>query len=331
MKKIMALIVSAALLGITLVGCGTQTAQQTPAQPKANVADSYPSKPIQVIVPAGPGGDTDTYARLVGQSIEKSLGKGFVVVNVNGAGGSLGTKKVIDSAPDGLTALFFHPSLLVNKTTKVTDYGIEAFELGGIVVNDDTNAFVVRADSPYKTLKDLIDAAKASPGKLIIGTEMGGFTNLQCLTFNAKTGTNLNIVDVGSSAQKNAALEGKQVDVIPQPVGQVKSFVDAGKFRVLGIMADKRSEIFPDIPTFKEQGVDIVLTKPYYFAFPKGTPKEIVDKFNAAVEKVTKDPDFAKGLEKWSVKPIYMAPDKALTYLQAEQKTLDDAYASVKK
>lgn len=324
MKKWIAAVVVLSVLSLALAGCGGAKKEE-----KAKV--NYPTKPIQVIVPAGAGGDTDTYARLVGKYIEKHLGKGFVVVNVAGAGGSLGTKKVMDSAADGHTALFYHSSTMLNTVFGVTNYGVADFEQGPIVVTDFNNAFVVRTDSPYKNLKDLIAAAKANPKQIIYGTEMGGFTYVQAIAFQQKAGVEMNLVDVGGGAKKNAALEGKQAEVIPQPAGYIKSFVDAGKFRIIGLMADQRQPYFPDVPTFKEQGVDLVLGKPYFFAFPKGTPKEVVAKFDAAVKKVTEDPEFAKEIEKYGLKPGYVAPDKARPYLLDEQKKYKEIADKMKK
>jgi tripartite-type tricarboxylate transporter receptor subunit TctC len=282
---------------------------------------NYPNKAIQVVVPAGAGGDTDLNCRILAKYLEKELGQPVVIINVNGAGGTLGSRKVKDSAADGYTALFFHPSMFLNKIMGLVDYSFGDFENAGVAVMDDTNIFVVNTSSPYKNLNELIDAAKKAPGKVKFATETGGFTHLQVLAFENETGINLNVVDVGAAAQKIVALLGKQVDVIGISYGIIKDYVASGKFRVVGVMAEKTNPLIPEIKTFREQGVDMAFPKFFYYLFPKGTPKPIVDKFSAAVAKVTADPALKAELNKFMVSATYMAPADAIKYMNAQEAT----------
>jgi len=280
---------------------------------------AYPNKAIQVIVPAGAGGDTDVNCRILGKYLEKELGQPVVIVNVNGAGGTLGTRKVKDSAADGYTVLFFHPSMFLNKIMGLVDYTFSDFENGGLAVMDDTNIFVVNANSPYKNLNDVIAAAKAAPGKIKFATETGGFTHLQILAFQAETGAQFNVVDVGAAAQKTVALLGRQVEMIGISYGIIKDYVASGKFRVVGVMAEKTNPLIPEVKTFKEQGVDISFPKFFYYLFPKGTPQAIVSKFTAALAKVTADPALKAELNKFMVNPAYMAPADAVKYMGTQE------------
>jgi tripartite-type tricarboxylate transporter receptor subunit TctC len=282
---------------------------------------AYPNKAIQIIVPAGAGGDTDLNCRIMAKYLEKELGQPVVIVNVNGAGGSLGTRKVKDAAPDGYTAVFFHPSMFLNKIMGLVDYSFGDFENAGVAVIDNTNVFVVNATSPYKNLTDLVSAAKAKPGKVKFATETGGFTHLQILAFQKETGTTLNVVDVGSAAQKTVALLGKQIDVIGISYGIIKDYVTSGRFRVIGVMAEETNPLIPEVKTFKEQGVNIAFPKFFYYLFPKGTPKEVVSKFSAAMEKVSKDSALKAELNKFMVSPVYMNPATAGTYMTAQEAT----------
>jgi tripartite-type tricarboxylate transporter receptor subunit TctC len=282
-------------------------------------AQPWPSKAIQVVVPAGAGGDTDVNCRILGKYLEKELGQPIVVVNVNGAGGSLGTRKVKDSPADGYTVLFYHPSMFLNKIMSLVDYTFSDFENAGIAVMDDTNIFVVNASSPFKTLQDVIGAAKANPGKVKFATETGGFTHLQILAFQAETGAQFNIVDVGAAAQKTVALLGRQVEMIGISYGIIKDYVAAGKFRVVGVMAEKTNPLIPDVRTFKEQGVNIAFPKFFYYLFPKGTPQEVARKFSAAVGKVCADPALKAELNKFMVSPAYMAPAEAGKYMAIQE------------
>jgi tripartite-type tricarboxylate transporter receptor subunit TctC len=287
----------------------------------AFAAGAYPNKPIQVIVPAGPGGDTDLNARMVGKYLEKELGQPIIVVNVNGAGGSLGTRKVKDADPDGYTILFFHPSMLLNKVLGLVDYSFADYENGGMAVIDDTNIFVVNASSPYKDLKDLIAAAKAKPGTIKFATETGGFTHLQVLAFEDAAKVKLNVVDVGSAAQKTVALLGKQVDVVSLNYGIVKDYISSGKFRVIGVLAEKKNPLIPDVKTFKEQGVNIAFPKFFYYLFPKKTPPAVVARFTAALKKVDASKELTEELKKFMVSPAYMSPADSLKYMKAQEAT----------
>ncbi len=282
---------------------------------------NYPTKAIQVVVPAAPGGDTDLNCRIMAKYLEKELGQPVVIVNVNGAGGSLGSRKVKDSAPDGYTALFFHPSMFLNKIMGLVDYSFGDFENAGIGVMDNTNIFVVNASSPYKNLNDLIEAAKARPGKIKFATETGGFTHLQILAFQDETNTKLNVVDVGSASQKIVALLGKQVDMIGISYGVIKDYVASGRFRVIGVMSEETNPLIPAVKTFKEQGVNISFPKFFYYLFPKGTPQAIVAKFSAAVAKVDANPAAQAELNKFMVSAQYMGTAEAIKYMTAQEAT----------
>ncbi len=310
MKGIRAFI-AIALVAIAVFGVSAQSA--------------YPTKPIQVIVPAGPGGDTDLNCRIMGKYLEKELGQPIVVVNINGAGGSLGTRKVKDSAPDGYTALFFHPSMFLNKILGLVDYDYTAFENAGIGVLDNTNIFVVNASSPYKTVADVINACKAKPGAVKFATETGGLTHIQALAFESEAGIKMNIVDVGSASQKIVALLGKQVDMIGISYGIIKDYVASGKFRVIGVFADERNPAFPTVPTFKEQGVNLSFTKFFFYLFPKGTPQSVISKFDAALSKISTNKDLIADLGKFMVSPTYMDPATANKYM-AEQFAMYNKY-----
>lgn len=303
-----------AVLFMVLVAAATLSAQS-----------NYPTKAIQVIVPAGPGGDTDLNCRLMAKYLEKELGQPVVIVNVNGAGGTLGTRKVKDAAPDGYTALFFHPSMFLNKILGLVDYNFTAFENAGIGVLDNTNIFVVNASSPYKSITDVIAASKAKPGSIKFATETGGLTHIQALAFESEADVKMNIVDVGSASQKIVALLGKQVDMIGISYGIIKDYVASGRFRVVGVFADERNPAFPTVPTFKEQGVNLSFTKFFFYLFPKGTPQDIVAKFDAALAKVAANKDLQAELAKFMVSPTYMKPADAIKYM-TEQEAMYNKY-----
>ncbi|HUX13224.1 MAG TPA: tripartite tricarboxylate transporter substrate binding protein [Spirochaetia bacterium] len=297
------------------------------AQPSQSSDVAWPTKAIQVVVPAGAGGDTDLNSRILGKYLTKELGQPVVIVNVGGAGGTLGSRKVKDAAPDGNTVLFFHNGFLLNKLLGLANYGLESFKVSAIAVMDNNNAFVTSGTSKYNSMKDVVAALKAKPMSVSFATEVGSFTHLQVLSFEKAAGVKMNIVDVGGAAAKTAALLGDQIDLIGTQLGLVRDYLKKGDFRGLAVASAERSPAFPNVPTFKEQGYDVEFSKFYFYAFPKDTPDAIVNKFSAAVEKVVNDPAYQKEIDAaLNATPTYMGPAKATAYIQ----NVDNEYNSFK-
>src|SRR5699024_5783297 len=133
-----------------------------------NGAADYPKKQIQVIVPAGPGGDTDLNARMIGKYLEKELGQNIVISNVKGAGGATGTEKAYNSKADGYHVFFFHNSTILGKMLGISKYDYSDFKLAGVPAQDTTTGYFVSTKSKYQSLKSLISAAKENPGKITV-------------------------------------------------------------------------------------------------------------------------------------------------------------------
>ena len=260
-----------------------------------DAASNYPSKPIQVVVPAGAGGDTDGNSRILAKYLEKELGTSVVIVNVGGAGGTLGSRKVKDSAPDGYTVLFYHPSMLLNKLMGMVDYSAKDFENAGLAVLDQTNVFVANSEAPFNNMKEAQKILQANPRSLKFATEAGAFTHLQVLAYTNAANVEMNIVDIGGAAQKTAALLGKQIDIIGTQYGLVKDYIAKGQFKALGVLSEKRNPLFPRCsPPLWRQGFDIAFSKFFFYSFPPGTPQAIVTKFTQALEKVVNNPEYVK-------------------------------------
>jgi len=284
----------------------------------------WPKKTIQIIVPFKAGGDSDFNARAYAQELEKQLGKPVVVVNVEGSGGSVGTKQVKDAAPDGYTVLANHTSFLINKANGTTDFGFEAFELVGITAANPGDIICVRTDSGITDLKSLQAAAKAKEGKMTISTTIGSTTQVS-VNMIIDAGIPMTPVDVGNASDKTASLLGKHVDVIVNPYGNVKQYIQSGEFKALAVISrDDRCPSFPDIPTAKEQGFDINFPTRYFMAFPKGTDPAIVEKFRSACKKVEEsDAEYAKMIkESYYQEPFFMDADKALEFYKGLEQTM---------
>ena len=310
MKRIVLFTLSVVAIGGILFAAGKQESSGL----------DWPKKAIQVIVPYNPGGDTDFNARTYAKYLEKELGQPVVVVNVSGVGGTLGSRKAKDASPDGYTVLFYHTAMIVNQVTEMVSYGVEDFELSCIAAMSPGNVIAVNAKSPWTTLKELVDDSIKRPGKIKFAADIGGTTYVLAMQF-LDAGAKFNVVDAGSSTARNAALKGGQIDVVPNPYGPTKPFLQSGDFRALGVTNEKRHPRFPDIPTCKEQGYDVALEIYYFFAFPKGTPKPIVEKFSSAIKKIcTTNQEYAQDIAKaYDQVPFYLGREEGGVLL-AKQK-----------
>jgi len=277
-------------------------------------ADVYPQKAIQVIVPVGAGGDTDVNARVFGKYLEKELGQPVIVVNVKGAGGTIGMKKVLDSSPDGYTVLFYHGEAMIPKLTGLVDYGIDAFQMVGIGILDDTTVLATHKSSKFKTMKDFVSYAKAHPGEVEFGILTGGYPHLVGIALQEVIGAKLNLVDVGGNAEKTVALKGRKIDIINTQYGLTKDYFTTGDFICLGLLSNNRNPLFPDIPTAKESGFPMEFNKFFFYGMPKGTPAAVVERFSAAMKKVVENPDYKVEAAKFFITPTYMNPADATAY-----------------
>jgi len=266
---------------------------------------SWPTKPVQVIVPAGAGGDTDFNARTMARYFSKITGKPMVVTNVNGGGGTIGMAQVKGAAPDGNTILFSHTgNVIVNEVSGLIDYSFDAFDIACIPGVDKGTVLVASKKSGLKTVADVVAKAKAQPNTIIYGTEMGGFSHLQGLIFQKKAGIDLKIVDTGSASDKITNLLGGRIDLASITYGAVKDYEKTGDMAMIAQYNDKPNPLIPTVKTFKEQGIPFQIEKQYIIAFPKGTDPAIVKKMADVMKQITQDPAYAKALEDGFKQPV---------------------------
>jgi tripartite-type tricarboxylate transporter receptor subunit TctC len=305
-----------AMLSLTLVA-GAQAASDV---------DNWPQRPIQIIVPYGAGGDSDFNARIYAKYLEPLLGKPLAVVNVTGGGGSIAARRAKDARPDGYTVFFGNGGFEIGHTLGLTDFGFEAFEVAAIAARESGHYLAVHASSPWKTLNELVDDSKRTPGKISIAASIGGASYLAAALLN-KNGAALNIVDHGGSATRVTALLGRHVDAVPTPMVTVRDYIKNGEMRVLATMAPKRSRFVPDIPTFMELGYPAEYQFCFYFMFPKGTPQAIVNKFAEAAEKITAtNTEYADALEKSFMQEVFfLRGEEAAKLIQSQVDIVNNA------
>ena len=268
---------------------------------------AWPEKTIEFVVPYKAGGDTDFHTRTLAKYLEPILGQKIIVTNMEGASGSAGMISVMESKPDGYRALFFHESMLTNKVAGLTDFAHEALDLCAASIVDDSYVLAVGAATPYKTLAEFVAAAKEKPGEINWAASVSGYSYYLGRKFEKVTGTKLNVCDAGGTGARNAALLSHKMQATSHVYGGLKSYIEAGNFRVLAALGEKRNHLFPDVPTAKEQGVDLVGGRAYFLSFPKGTDPEIIAKMSAAMKQVCENKDFIAETEKgYMVTPHYL-------------------------
>jgi tripartite-type tricarboxylate transporter receptor subunit TctC len=294
---------------------------------------AYPVKTIEMIVPFAPGGDTDLYARILAKHLEKELGKTVIVVNVTG--GSAAALKVKNAKPDGYSVLYQQPSFLINKILGSSQIGYNDFEVVGMAAMDQTNSFSVSSKSNIKSIPELIAEAKKRPGEMNVASGLGNISHMMFLDFQKRTGTKFNIIDVGGGAEQKLALLSGRVSLIYTVHSSAKGNIDAGDFRLIGMMSEQRHPQLPNIPTFREQGVDMVYDKFFFVLMTKGTPNEIVEKFTKVMGKIGSNEGYKKELGAFHAIPKYMPRAEAVGHLKnVEQQYIrfkDDMQKPVEK
>ena len=269
-------------------------------------AEWKPTSTVSIVIPAGAGGDTDLTARVFAQYAKEMTGVDFIVVNASGAAGSIAANQVLSAAPDGLTVLYGHNLVNVANVAGVTDYNYTAFKLGPTFAKNPANQLFVNPEK-YDSLEAFIEAAKANPGKLKACTEVGAYTYYLILAFEKAADIDLDIVDVGSASDKVVAMLSKQVDLMPAAYLNCKDYLATGQFIALGAPTEERYDLIKDIPTFKEQGIDLVFRDcDYSFYFPKETPDEVIAWYDNLVEEMEQNQACLDAISAITVIPYYL-------------------------
>ena len=286
-------------------------------------AAEYPRKPINVLIGFAPGGGSDVMLSMVRPLLEKNLKTTLVPVYKPGAGSDIALTELATSKPDGYTTVIScTPQVPINPVVRQTQYKISDLVLAANVVTD-PGIFVVRAESPYKTVADFAKAAKEQPGKLSVGVSSApGDDWFAIRMFEEVAKVELNIVTFsGDGPSWQAALAGHTEGSFNN-LSIVYSQVKAGKLRALALMADKRTPFLPDVPTFKELGYNFTSGSSRGFSFPKDTPKAIVTTFANAVKQVMDSAEFKANADKTAFPSDYQSPEEYTTYI----KKLDSIY-----
>lgn len=283
----------------------------------------YPRKPINTLMGFAPGGGSDVMLSMVRSQVEKLLKTTLVPVYKPGAGSDIAATELAMSKPDGYTVFVScTPMIPINTYVRETAYKTSDLAFVANVVTD-PGVLAVRAESPYKSVADVIKAAKEKPGALSVGVASApGDDWFAMHMLEEAANIKVNIVPFpGDGPSWQAALAG-HVDATSNNLGVIYPQVRAGKLRILAIMTDKRSPIMPDIPTFKELGYNFSSGSARGFSMPKNTPKPVIDMFANAVKQVMSTEEFKANALATAFPYDYMGPEEYAAYM----KKLDAAY-----
>ncbi len=302
--------------------------------PLTVAAETFPSKPLTYIVCFNPGGESDLTARIQEAPLKKYFGQDVIVSYKIGGGGSVGWSELIQSKPDGYTIAGDNlPHIVLQPLTR-GNAGYETLDLKQVYMFESTpNILVVRQDSEFKTLQDLLDYAKEHPGVVTAGGSGSSSANeLGVIMLNKAAGVKLTYIPFSGSGAATPALLGGHVGALMTYSTMAIRYKD--KFRPLAIMSDKRMSVLADVPTFKELGYDLVEGAYRGVAAPPGTPDDRVKYLADTFDKVMKDPEVVKKMDENGFKIEAMGPQEATDFVKkkmAEYKVLMAEMGLIKK
>jgi tripartite-type tricarboxylate transporter receptor subunit TctC len=275
-------------------------------------AQSYPVKPIKLIVPFPAGGATDTAARLVAQRLQLGLGQTVVIENQGGAGGSIGAKQVAGAAPDGYTLMMGSLSTFgTHPVLYKLDYDpMKAFAPVASAVVDKL-VMVAGPSLQVKTIQELVAYAKANPGKLNYGNAIGIGPHFTAEMFKIKSGTNIVHIPYRGGAPMISDLIAGQIHMTINGKSVLLQHIQAGKVRPLAVTSAKRWLDYPEVPTLQEVGyLDLPYDTLFGVVAPAGTPQAIIAKLNATINEGLRAPETRAALDRLGIEPLITTPEE---------------------
>ena len=294
-------------------------AQIEPYMPSAGLADGdRPTRPITLIVPFLPGGDTNLYARMFAPHLAEMLGQPIYVVNVDGASGTVGAEWVKSSLPDGDVMLFYHTgNLFTNVLTGATKLNHADFEIACVAMHCDANILVIRSDLGLNNAAEFLDYIKANPGSLNVATTITGYSYKLLRMAEIAGGFRTTAVHVGGGSMMAPSILAGHTEMGYNNIAIFLDYIENGEMIPLWIAADERNALLPDVPTMAEVGIEGgFMGRSYFFAFPSGTDKVILHRVSEAVQQITEDPAFRQQIFDTTGMPAFFVPfEEARAYL----------------
>jgi len=285
------------------------------------LAQAFPNKPVRLIVTYPPGGSSDLMGRLMAKKLSELWGQPVIVENKGGAAGSIGMDFAARQAPDGYSFVLgnFGPAL-VNPLMSKVSYNMEKDFIPIALTASGPNVLVVPANSPYKSLQELLDAAKAKPNSLNFGTSgPGSMSHIATEMIMRQSGVQMTHVPYKGGGLALVDLMAGQIDFIVSDALPAAEHIKSGKLRPLAITSGSRTPLVPGVPTFSEGGLPGFVALTWWGVFlPAGTPKDIQDKYYTSLVKVMGDPEIRERFAAMGVQAQASTPDEFKAYLAAE-------------
>ena len=295
-------------------------------------AAEYPDRPVKLIVPWAAGGDTDNIFRPFTPHLQKHLGQTVVIANVGGASGTVGAREAKNSPADGYTVFAVHDFIHLTYYAGIADVKYTDFE-PVCLISATPSVLTASSKTPWKSFKEFVADAKKRPGEITVGATLGSTSHLFPATVEKAAGIKLKYVSYDGLAPRMNAILGGHIDLTDSNLTQ-KGKVDAGDLRFLAIATEKRDPDLPDVPTLKENGIDIVYEVVRGLLVPKGTPEAVRAKLGEACAKAAAEPEYAAALKKQGTRVSYLnAQDyaKFLDKLDADNKAIMTELGLAKK
>jgi tripartite-type tricarboxylate transporter receptor subunit TctC len=284
-------------------------------------AQTYPNKPIRLILPFPAGGATDILGRLIGTQLAERLGQSVVPENRPGAAGNIGIEAVAKSKPDGYTIGLTSPTIAISPSLyKKLNYD-PIKDLAPIsLVAQIPNLILIRPGLPVRNLREFVDYARANPGKLNYGTSgMGSSTHLATVLFTGLAKINMVNVQYKGSSQAMIGLMGGEVDLVVIGPPAALQHIQSGKVKPLAVLSDEHLPMLPNVPTIREAGVENAeVTTWYGLLAPAGTPRDIINRLNAEWIKIVAMPDMREKMKNAEVDPMSNTPDQFADFIKKE-------------
>jgi tripartite-type tricarboxylate transporter receptor subunit TctC len=269
-------------------------------------ANDFPTKPVELVVPASAGGGTDALARAFSEAVKKHFPQPMVVNDKPGASGVVGMSDVLNGKPDG-----YKVSVVIAELVILPHLGLSKFTYADFQpvarLNADPSAITVRTEAPWNTIEEFLAAAKAKPGEMKVGNSgNGSIWHLAAAGLEDKTGVKFNHVPYQGAAPGVVALLGGHIDAVAVSPGEVAAHVQGGKLKMLAVMSDQRLKAFDKVPTLKERNIDLSIGTWRGLAVHKATPPDVVTTLRTAARKAAEEPMLREQLEKLNLGFAYL-------------------------
>lgn len=297
-------------------------------------ASSWPGGTVQLYVPAAAGGGSDMIARVFAQAMSEETGGNFVVVNDATGGGSVAAETIRNGKADGLNLYLGHTGLCGSIAIGQYNHTFEEFQILGTITvpGKESNIVCINSSLPYQTLEELIEAAKAEPGKFLVGVQANGNRHFMQMLLQKNTGTEFTIVDCGGVADTITNLVGGMVDMAILPVKNASQYIEVGDLKGLAVTGNERSDMVPDIPTMKECGYESAeIPSISMLAGPLGMSEDDVAKINQTMKTVLENPNVVEQYNQLAMDAGYMTPEDSAAIIDEMQKLYNDAAAEMNK